>query len=86
MDSAGRVMLLAVSALGMFGATVLITAALAGLVANTMALTGVLIFVAFFAFGLGPIPWMIVSEMCVSLSDAVRRSSDASRCRPSAIP
>ena len=86
MDSAGRVMLLAVSALGMFGATVLITAALAGLVANTMALTGVLLFVAFFAFGLGPIPWMIVSEMCVPLSDAVRRSSDASRCRPSAIP
>jgi hypothetical protein len=47
----------------MLGATVLITAALVGLVANTMALAGVLIFVGFFAFGLGPIPWMIVSEM-----------------------
>ena len=63
MDSTPRASLLALSAGGMLAFTVVITAALLKLIAPVAALGGVMGFVFLFAVGLGPIPWLIVSEM-----------------------
>ena len=63
MDGTPRRTLILWSTGGMVASTVLITAALTGVVHRSAALVGVLGFVSFFEIGLGPIPWLIVAEM-----------------------
>mmetsp|Transcript_14992 Transcript_14992/g.47128 ORF Transcript_14992/g.47128 Transcript_14992/m.47128 type:complete len:704 (-) Transcript_14992:481-2592(-) len=63
MDQCGRKTLLAVSSGGMLVCVVAITAALLGSLPKIAALAFVMLYVAFFEVGLGPIPWLIVAEM-----------------------
>jgi len=63
MDQCGRKALFTVSAAGMLAGVVLITAALYGLLPKLVALGAVMAFVGFFEIGLGPIPWLLVSEV-----------------------
>ena len=56
--------LILVSAGGMFLSTLLLTASLLGYIHHSyVAIFAVMLFVAFFELGLGPIPWLIVAEM-----------------------
>ena len=43
--------------------TMFLIAALSGLLHSSVALVAVMVFVAVFGIGLGPIPWLIVAEM-----------------------
>lgn len=63
MDRRGRRELLMWSAGGMGASTLVLTAALLGLVPTAASLAAVCAFVSFFEIGLGPIPWLIVAEM-----------------------
>lgn len=63
MDSTARRTLILWSSFGMLVSTVLIIAALLGVIYNSIALVAVMAFVSFFEIGLGPIPWLIVAEM-----------------------
>ena len=63
MDQCGRRALLTISASGMLVGVVFITFALYGLVPKLIALAAVMMYVAFFEVGLGPIPWLVVAEM-----------------------
>jgi SP family facilitated glucose transporter-like MFS transporter 3 len=63
MDRCGRKTLLLWSSGGMFLSCLVIVAALLGYLGKIWALFAVCSYVSFFEFGLGPIPWLIVSEM-----------------------
>ena len=63
MDRCGRKTLLLWSTGGMFVSCLLLTASLKGYLSNALALLAVNLYVIFFEFGLGPIPWLIVAEM-----------------------
>ncbi|KAJ8605644.1 hypothetical protein CTAYLR_000139 [Chrysophaeum taylorii] len=58
----GRKPLLATSAAGMLGACVLVTLALLDLLPKIIALVALVLYVAFFELGLGPIPWSVVAD------------------------
>lgn len=38
-----------------------------GIVLKSLAVAAVLFYVSFFEVGLGPIPWLIVAEVCVNV-------------------
>ena len=63
MDQCGRKALLTVSASGMLLGVLAITLALYGFLPKLVALGAVMVYVAFFEVGLGPIPWLVVAEM-----------------------
>ena len=63
MDTCGRRSLILWSSGGMFLSCVVIVMALKGFFSNLLALLAVNVYVIFFEFGLGPIPWLIVAEM-----------------------
>lgn len=63
MDQCGRKTLLAYSSGGMLICCVAITLALVGVLPKIAAVGFVMLYVAFFEVGLGPIPWLIVAEM-----------------------
>jgi len=63
MDRCGRKTLILWSSGGMFVSCVMITMSLLGILNKMMALIAVNVYVCFFEFGLGPIPWLIVAEM-----------------------
>ena len=63
MDRVGRKTLILWSCGGMFLSCVLVVLSLLGYFNNIVALVSVLVYVIFFEIGLGPIPWLIVSEM-----------------------
>jgi SP family facilitated glucose transporter-like MFS transporter 3 len=62
MESTGRRSLILWSAGGMFACTIVIVLALLGYFDQFVALAAVNLYVVFFEFGLGPIPWLIVAE------------------------
>ncbi|CCI48594.1 unnamed protein product [Albugo candida] len=66
MDTAGRRPLLIYSAGGMILSSFVLTLGLLKVLpfTNMVSVGGVLCFVWFFEIGLGPIPWLIVAEMC----------------------
>jgi MFS transporter, SP family, solute carrier family 2 (facilitated glucose transporter), member 3 len=63
MDSCGRRTLILWSSGGMFLCCVIIVLSLLGFFSNMLAFVAVCIYVSFFELGLGPIPWLVVSEM-----------------------
>ena len=63
MDRCGRKQLILWSSAGMFFSCIAIVLSLLGFLSNIMALMFVNVYVIFFEFGLGPIPWLIVAEM-----------------------
>jgi SP family facilitated glucose transporter-like MFS transporter 3 len=65
MDSIGRRTLLLWSSSGMLLSSALIIAALSGIIPHAAALVAVMLFVSFFEIGLGPVPWLIVAEVCL---------------------
>jgi SP family facilitated glucose transporter-like MFS transporter 3 len=63
MDTCGRKTLILYSSGGMFLSCVVIVLSLLGYFGNMTALLAVNAYVIFFEFGLGPIPWLLCSEM-----------------------
>jgi SP family facilitated glucose transporter-like MFS transporter 3 len=63
MDSCRRKSLILWSLGGMFVACSTLILAQIGILGDTMGLVAVSVYVAFFAIGVGPIPWLIVAEM-----------------------
>lgn len=63
MDSTARKKLLALSLSGMIVGSAIVTGGLLGILPNTAAVLGIVTFVFFFELGLGPIPFLIISEM-----------------------
>jgi SP family facilitated glucose transporter-like MFS transporter 3 len=63
MDRCGRKTLILWSSGGMLIACVILILSLLDVFNNILALVAVIMYVAFFAIGLGPIPWLIVAEM-----------------------
>ena len=63
MDRCGRKTLILWSSGGMFVSCIVIVLSLLGFFNNMTALVAVNVYVIFFSFGLGPIPWLICSEM-----------------------
>eukprot|EP00468_Gymnochlora_sp_CCMP2014_P009929 CAMPEP_0167745514 /NCGR_PEP_ID=MMETSP0110_2-20121227/3191_1 /TAXON_ID=629695 /ORGANISM="Gymnochlora sp., Strain CCMP2014" /LENGTH=572 /DNA_ID=CAMNT_0007630159 /DNA_START=99 /DNA_END=1817 /DNA_ORIENTATION=+ len=68
MDRAGRVSLLVLSSIGMTVSSLVLTASLIisayyNIELGAIEVMGVLSYVAFFEFGLGPIPWAITAEL-----------------------
>jgi len=63
MDSVPRKKLLAISLSGMILASLVVTGGLLGSLPNIAAVAGIVTFVFFFEIGLGPIPFLIISEM-----------------------
>jgi SP family facilitated glucose transporter-like MFS transporter 3 len=63
MDRCGRKTLILYSSGGMFLSCVVIVLSLLGIFGNMTALLAVNAYVIFFEFGLGPIPWLLCSEM-----------------------
>lgn len=63
MDRFGRRTLILCSSAGMFVSCIFIVLSLLGYFDHMVALAFVNIYVIFFEFGLGPIPWLIVAEM-----------------------
>lgn len=63
MDSCGRRTLILWSSGGMFLCCVMIVMSLLGFLSNVLAFVAVCFYVTFFELGLGPIPWLVVSEM-----------------------
>jgi SP family facilitated glucose transporter-like MFS transporter 3 len=63
MDRCGRRTLILWSSGGMFLSCIVIVLSLLGYLNNILALVAVNVYVIFFEFGLGPIPWLIVAEM-----------------------
>ena len=63
MEPTGRVTPMLWSLGCMLTSTVVVTMTLPGYIPNIVAVFGVMTFVFFFEIGLGPIPWLIVSEM-----------------------
>ena len=63
MDRYGRKTLILWSSGGMFWSCIAIVLSLLGYLNNILALVAVMVYVCFFEFGLGPIPWLIVAEM-----------------------
>jgi len=63
MDRCGRKTLILWSSGGMFVSCIFVVLSLLGYFSNMIALVSVNVYVIFFEFGLGPIPWLIVAEM-----------------------
>lgn len=63
MDKTPRRTLVLLSAGGMLASLLCLSLALAGVLPDALALIATVMFVFFFAIGLGPIPWLIVAEM-----------------------
>jgi SP family facilitated glucose transporter-like MFS transporter 3 len=63
MDRCGRKTLILWSSAGMFFSCIVIVLSLLGHLSNMFALVAVNVYVIFFEFGLGPIPWLVVAEM-----------------------
>lgn len=63
MDKVGRKTLILVSSAGMMLSCVVIVLSLLDVFGHILALVAVNVYVIFFEFGLGPIPWLIVAEM-----------------------
>jgi MFS family permease len=81
MDRAGRRLLLLISTIGMAAATVLLTAALTlpgHSFTTALSVVSVVLFVAFFGIGLGPVPWLLPAEIMPAETRALASSIAAS--------
>jgi SP family facilitated glucose transporter-like MFS transporter 3 len=86
MDRCGRKALILWSSGGMFLSCIVIVVSLLGYLGNITALVAVNTYVIFFEFGLGPIPWLLCSEMFDGKSFLVCVKSISRLCAACLLP